>query len=86
MPLYDFHCPAGHDFERISRDAVELCACGSLAQRAPVSRFSQSRRVDWGSDFHWTPTMRAAHDEATGYRKEAEAIVREYTANGFTSD
>lgn len=83
MPLYDFHCANGHDFERITRDSVVECSCGSQAQRKEVSRFAPMKTAGWVSDFRFTPTMRAAHDEAMGYKKEAESIVREYTANGF---
>lgn len=83
MPLYDYRCAGGHTFERISKGEPVACPCGSEAQRAVVSRFSQSRKTDWGSDFQWTPAMRAAHDEAMGAKKEAESIVREYTENGF---
>jgi len=89
-PLYDFVCSNGHRDERLTpalTDAVECSECGNEAGRVVPSPFSRPpRQQGWGSDFEWTPSLWQMHEDATGYRRDAETIAREYKENGFRMD
>ena len=56
MPLYEYHCPNGHDFEKFFRSIgtasteTECPACGALGER----RLSTTGLVFKGSGFYIT--------------------------------
>lgn len=82
--MYDYTCPEGHQFTRImhSRDAVTVpCSCGAEARRAPIYR--NVSLSPWGSEFRWTSSMKSAHDEALGYKAEAQTHMKEAVMNGW---
>lgn len=65
MPLYDYHCPQGHRFERMAPlevGASQLCpACGELSPKVP-SRFAIGGRADPGLAMDQMPqTWRGTH-------------------------
>ncbi len=83
MPLYDYRCEEGHVTERLtSRDHEAIyCPCGKPAFRQSVYATASPRR--WASEISLPSGVRAALDEATGYKREALAAKAEAVANGF---
>lgn len=80
MPLYEFLCERGERFERLLRGPADTHACPTHAGARGLRCISGNARppslVRWGSDFQWTPDMRDAHEEAMGYKHEAQAILK----------
>lgn len=83
MPLYEYRCANGHAFEALRGADVQAlaCECGGEALRSAVYKNSSPRK--FGSEFHWTPSMKAAHDEALGYKAEAMRAKEEAVMNGW---
>lgn len=73
MPLYEFRCPKGHDFERFYRSigtapTEVLCPeCGALAER----RLSAAGLVFKGSGFYITDYKRAGEKQGGEETKPA---------------
>ena len=84
MPLYTFSC-GSHTAERLVPLGTETapCVCGAAARRV----FGMGVAIGGSkhaSEFTLTPSMRAALDEATGYKNEAIQHKQEAESNGFT--
>lgn len=85
MPLYEFRCTNGHTREALRPVGTPSvpCGCGATATRLAVSPIAYKVARRWGSDFRVTREMRAALDEASGYKAEALQAKDEAVANGF---
>lgn len=88
MPLYTFLCPrCGATFDMVvHRDRYQVttdshCGCVATAQRLSVYQTSSPRK--YGSEFVMPSSVRAAIDEAVGYKHEAAATMQEAVANGW---
>jgi putative FmdB family regulatory protein len=79
MPLYEFHCPNGHDFEKFYRSIgtssseAECPVCGAIAER----RMSAAGLVFKGSGFYITDYgkdgKKAERDAVTAAKTKTEA-------------
>lgn len=94
MPLYEFRCPNGHDFEKFYRSIgtsssqVECPVCGALAER----RISKAGLVFKGSGFYITDYgkdgKKAEREAATAEKKKDDATAAAASAKsgGSTSE
>ena len=92
MPLYEFRCPNGHDFERFYRSintaaAEERCpVCGAIAAR----QMSLAGLVFKGSGFYITDYgkdgKKAEREAATAEKTKAEAATAAKTAEAKTGE
>lgn len=85
MPLYTFRCENGHDSDFFAKaedwNDRHCLTCWKRSVRQSVYGFSSPKK--YGSDFHWTSELRAAHDEAMGYKAEAKQIMDDAVQNGW---
>ena len=84
MPLYDYRCPAGHDFEQLAPMAAgtppQCPTCGRDSHKLP-SRFAIGGRADPGRPMEAMPqTWRGTHGGNTDYvatlRRQWEARAK----------
>lgn len=82
--LYTFTC-GSHTFEKRVNRVVDYvkCECGSQARRKFDLSASIGGRHNGVFENGLPRSIRAALDEATGYKQEATKLIREAESNGF---
>lgn len=85
MPLYTYSCPeCGHRWDKVAGFDEKNAHCPNcpwLGYRESVYQTVSVRK--YGSEFVMPSSVRAAIDEAVGYKNEAAATMQEAVANGW---
>lgn len=85
MPLYDYACEDGHVTERlmpVEAAQTECFTCGRTATRKAVYAIALPKLFQ-PLDFSPPSAFRKAHEEAIGYKHEAQAALEEARGNGY---